>query len=84
MQASFDAACTFLRNVSFLSRMTVPFRHELKCRDCFNIKTRGVTAAPKTAVRYRLNFGLSLIAKTAILGAAIAAAIWDFSKLAIL
>ena len=37
-----------------------------------SIYIRGVTAAPKTAVRYRLNFGLSLIAQTAILGAAIA------------
>ena len=34
-----------------------------------------MTAAPKIAVRYRLNFGLSLIAKTAILDAAIANAI---------
>ena len=40
-----------------------------------NIQSRGVTAAPKTTVRYRLNFGLSLIAKTAILVAAIANAI---------
>ena len=37
-----------------------------------HIWIKGVTAAPKTAVRYRLNFGLSLIAMTAILGAAIA------------
>ena len=42
---------------------------------------RGVTAAPKTAVRDRLNFGLSLIAKTAILGAAIANAIAHLKNL---